>query len=180
MQVSEIADQVEWDDIDLGNVTLPVGLFGEALPFVLFPAPGASPEVTEKMAATIDDVLKLAPADLAKVKAMLWDEANFAFQMADYGVEAEDGETPLQAHLREFGIGNAEEAFAKSTVREIHVFDEFEGRFAEVKIDTGAENRIGIIIRNGRIIDWDDDGTHLGWFDEDEQTAAKKRAKVLG
>jgi len=136
--------------------------------------------VTEKMAATIADVLALRPEHLGRVKDMLWEAANFAFQVADYGVDPEEGETSLDAHLREFGITNAEEAFAKSCIKAIHVTDGFSSRFAEVKVATGAENLISIIVKDGRIIDWDEDGTYLGWFDEDEQAAAKKRARVIG
>ncbi|WP_420138366.1 hypothetical protein [Sphingomonas sp.] len=180
MLAGDIEDMVQWDANDLGEVTLHVPLFAEALPFVLFPADGAQPDVTEKMAATIGDILALSPEHLRQVKDMLWDEANFAFQVADYGVEPEEGETSLEAHLREFGITNPEEAYAKSRIKAIHVADGFSGRFAEVKVATGAENLISVIVRNGRIIDWDNDGTYLGWFDEDEQAAAKKRARVIG
>lgn len=179
MDVVEIADLTEWDANDLGNLNLAVPLFAESLPFVLFPAPGARPVVTEKMAATINDVLALPPNELQRVKEMLWDEANFAFQVADYGVEPEGDETPLEAHLREFAITTPDDAYEKSTVREVHIFDEFAGRFAEIKVYTGAENSISVIVKNGRIIDWDNDGTYLGWFDEDEQSAAKKRRDVL-
>ncbi|MBB4010112.1 hypothetical protein [Allorhizobium taibaishanense] len=179
MDVAEIADMTEWDSNELGNLNLTVPLFAEDLPFLLFPEPGAGPVVTEKMTATINDVLALPPAELQRIKQMLWDEANFAFQVADYGVDPEGGETPLQAHLREFGITTPEDAYEKSTVREVHIFDEFIGRFAEIKVDTGAENRISIIVKNGRIIDWDGDGTHLGWFDNGEESAAKKRHKML-
>lgn len=180
VDIAQIADATEWDVNDLGNLTLAVPLFGDDLAFVLFPAPDGKPVVTDKMAATVNDVLDLPPAEQQRIKEMLWDEANFAFQVADYGVEPEGDETPLQAHLREFGVATPEDAYERSTVREVHIFDEFIGRFAEIKVDTAAENRISIIVKNGRIIDWDDDGTHLGWFDEDEQTAAKKRQKVLG
>lgn len=178
MDMAEIASRTEWES-GMGNLTLHVDLFGMDLPFVLFSDWGSEPVVNEKMAATVDDVLRLAPAELQRVKDMLWDEANFAFQVADYGVEVLDEETQLEAHLREFGISGPDDAYAKSTVRGVHVREGFEARFAELKINTGAENLIGIIVKDGRIIDWDDDGTHLGWFDEDEQTAAKKRAKVL-
>ena len=179
MNVSEIADRLTWDANGLGELCLHVPLFGEEVPFLLFPKEGAGPIVTERMAAIVSDVIALKPERLQQVKDLLWDEANFAFQVADYGVEAEDCETPLAAHLREFGIASPDDAYRKSSLREIHVVDDFDGRFAELKFDTGAENRIGIIVRNGAIIDWDEDGTYLGWFDEDEQAAARKRARIL-
>jgi hypothetical protein len=180
MRAGHIEDTIVWDSNGLGEFTPHVPLFADNIPVVLFPAAGAEPVLTEKMAATITDVLNLGPEHLPGVKDMLWDEANFSFQVADYGVEPEDGETSLEAHLREFGITDPEAAYAKSRINAIHINDEFAARFAEVKIATGAETLISIIIKDGRIIDWDDDGTYLRWFEEDEQAAEKKRAKVLG
>ena len=180
MGLDEIAGQTKWDETELGHLALFVPMLGAHLPFVLFLAPGAEAKVTDKMAAIINETLDLGAADLQRVKELLWEEANFAFWVADYGVEAQPGETALQAHLREFGIRNAEDAFEKSSVREVHIIDEFNGRYAELKVNTGSENYISIIVKDGRIIDFDDDGTHLGWFDEDERYAHKKRQVVLG
>jgi hypothetical protein len=180
MHARDIEDKIAWDSNDLGELTLHVPLFAEDIPILLFPAAGAEPVLTEKMAATITDLLNLGPEHLKRVQDMLWDEANFSFQVADYGVEPEDGETSLEAHLREFGIADAEAAYAKSCINAVHINDEFAARFAEMKIATGAETLTSIIIKDGRIIDWDEDGTYLGWFEEDEQAAEKKRAKVLG
>lgn len=178
MDITDISERTEWDS-GMGHLTLRVAMFGMDLPFVLFPAWFTEPRVTEKMVATVNDVLALTPADIVRVKEMLWDEANFAFQVADYGVEPEGEETQLEAHLREFGIANPDDAYAKSVVREVHIIDQFEARFAELKIDTGSENLVSIIVKDGRIIDWDDDGTHLGAFEEDETIAATRRAKAL-
>ncbi|SMQ74445.1 hypothetical protein SAMN06295905_2299 [Devosia lucknowensis] len=176
----DIAAKTHWDGYDMGHLTLHVDLFDAELPFTLFPADRAGPVVTEKMEATVRDVLALPRSHIERIASMLWDEANFAFQVADYGVEAEAGETPLEAHLRDFGIAGPDDALRKSVVRGVQVMDEFESRFAQIKIESAANNLIAIIVRNGRIIDWDDDGTYLGWFEEDEQTAAKRRAKILG
>ena len=179
MNVSDVEKTIVWDANGLGELTLFVPWLGEQVPFVLFPHEGADPVVTEKMAATITDVIGLPPDSLRQVKDMLWDEANFSFQVADYGVEIEEGETPLQAHLRAFEIADAEDAYGKSSISAIHIRDEFEARFAELKVRTGTETFISIVIKNGAIVDWDADGTYLGWFEEDERAAAKKRANVL-
>ena len=179
MTPGEVAGQTRWDDTGLGHLALFVPLFGERLAFVLFPAPDAEAEVTGTMAATVGDVLQLGGADVQHLKDFLWEEANFAFQVADYGVEAQPGETGLQAHLRDFGILNADDALAKSRVREVHVTDGFSSCYAELKVNTGSDNYVSIVVKDGRIVDFDDDGTHLGWFDEDERHAHKKRQDVL-
>lgn len=179
MEVSELAAVTTWDDIDLGHVTLVVPMLVEEVEFVLFPQNGTSAAVTEKMATTVNDVLALQPSDLQRVKYLLWEEANFTFTVADYGVEPDEGESSLDAHLREFEISDAEDAFTKSRVKEIQIFDGFASRFAQVKIVTGTDTRIAVIVKDGRIIDYDDDGTNLSWFEDDELHAQRKRARVL-
>lgn len=180
MNKAEIAAQCQWDYYDMGHLRLHVPLFGVELPFTLFPVDGAGPELTDKMAATIADVLALDPAQLDRVKAMMWEEANFAFQVADYGVESRPGETSLEAHLREFGIAGPEDAFARSVLEEVQIHDQFDSRFAELKLVTGAHNLVAVVVKDGRIIDWGDDGLYLGEFEEDEQILSKRRKAVLG
>jgi len=180
MTKSELDELVRWDDLNLGHLTLFVPLLSRELAFVLFAGSATGSEVTDKMTATINDVLALGPEDLGRVKELLWEECNFAFQVANYGVESEEGETSLEAHLREFGLSEPNDAFDQSEFREIHITDECAGRYAKIKVNTGSENYISIIVKNGRIVDFDDDGTHLGWFDDDEQHAHQERKKVLG
>lgn len=180
MKPTDIESRVGWDAYGQGSIVLAVGLFGAELTFTLNPADGAALTVTPKMAQTIADVLALTPAHLPVIKQMLWDEANFAFSTVDYGVQPMRGETHLEAHSRAFGIANPDDAFAKSAVLGVQIVDEFSARFAELKIDTGTDNLISIIIKDGRIIDWDHDGTYLGWFENDESSAAKRRAGTRG
>jgi hypothetical protein len=179
MMKSEINEMVEWDDYNCGYLRLFVPLFSKELPFVLFWNLPTTPVVSDKMVAIINEVLALQPENLDRVRELLWEECNFAFQVADYGVDAEADETPLQAHLREFGISSPNDAYDRSDIQSIQISDEFGGRYAEIKVDTGSSNLISIIVKNGQIIDFDDDGTYLGWFDEDELYAHKNRQKVL-
>jgi len=58
-------------------------------------------------------------------------------------------------------------------------YDELKGRYSEIKIDTASDNLISVIIKNGKIIDYDDDGATLHAFDDEEQSARKARSKVL-
>jgi hypothetical protein len=70
--------------------------------------------VTDKMTAIFNDLLQIKEEQLGRVKDLLWEECLFAFHVADYGVEPMEGEGHVEAHLREFEISNAENAFAKS------------------------------------------------------------------
>lgn len=179
MDERRLADLVEWDSIGLGHFHAELPLTGERTEFVLFPADGAGPQATDRMAETVADVLKLGAEDRATIESMLWDECRFSFQVADYGVEVLAGETSLQAHLREFGIASPEDAWRKAKLDAIHINDGYASRFAELQFDTAAHNRISVIVKDGRIIDYDDDGTHLKWFEQDERHAHKKRLAVL-
>jgi hypothetical protein len=64
-------------------------------------------------------------------------------------------------------------------IKEIHVSDNFKNRYAEIKIDTCSNNCISLIVKNGHIIDFGDDGVFLGWFEEDELYLHKKRQQLM-
>ncbi|MFL5746788.1 MAG: hypothetical protein ACJ751_19075 [Niastella sp.] len=179
MTKAELAAITVWDENKLGNLSLFIPLFNDAIKIVLFPDLDQPVEVTDKMAAIVNDLLQLKQDQLGRVKDLLWEECLFAFHVADYGVEQMEGESHVEAHLREFEISNAEDAFSKSTIREIHVSDEFKNRYAEIKVETGSNNYISLIVKNGQIIDFGDDGVHLGWFEEDALYLHKKRQKIL-
>ncbi|MBT2749225.1 MULTISPECIES: hypothetical protein [unclassified Lysobacter] len=179
MDQRRLAALVRWDNIGLGQFELHVPMFDRPVDFVLFPADGAESVVTEGMARTVEDVLRLEPAALATIESLLWEECLFSFQVADYGVDIEPGETSLQAHLREFGVACPQDAWRKARLNEIQISDGHAARFAQIKFDTVANNLIGIIVKDGRIVDYDDDGTYLGWFEGDERRAHKRRQNIL-
>lgn len=179
MTKAELAAITVWDENQLGNLSLFIPLFNDTLKIVLFTDLDQSPEVTDKTTAIINDLLQISPDQLSRVKDLLWDECLFSFHVADYGVEPMEGETHVEAHLREFEISNPEDAYAKSSIKEIHVSDEFENRYAEIKVDAGSNNYISLVVKNGRIIDWGDDGVYLGRFEEDEGYFQKKRQQLM-
>ena len=183
MEKAEIIGKTIWDEYGIGNCPIFVNLFGKEIPFRFFQEHESEPSITDKMIQCVNEVLSINKSELETVKEMLWQECNFAFQVSDYGFEPEEGETDLEAHLKGFGISNQEDAYSKSRVLEIEIAeenDEFDGHYSEIKIDSSSDNLISIIVKNGKIIDFDDDGTYLGFFDKDEQHARKSREKTLG
>jgi len=180
VELQRLTGLARWDDNGLGQFEWFVPMLGERCEFMLFPADGAPPQATERMARTVADVLALGAADLAAIEALLWEECCFSFQVADYGVDALPGESPLDAHLREFGVAGRADALAKARLCEIHVDDGFAARFARLQYQTVAENLVSVIVKDGRVVDYDDDGTYLRWFEQDERYAHKRRQKVLG
>jgi hypothetical protein len=182
MTKEEILDKTSWDYYNIGNCPLFVNLFGQEIPFIFFQEHEPKPSITDKMTECVNDVLSLAKSEIETIKEMLWEECNFAFEVADYGYRPKELENHLEAHLNGFGILNKEDSYLKSQIKEIHIAqenDNLHGRYAEIKIDSSSDNLISIIVKNGKIIDFDDDGTFLGWFENDEQHAKKAREKTL-
>lgn len=71
--------------------------------------------------------------------------------------------------MREFEILNKEDAYKKSTIEEIHIqqnYDTLDGNYSEIKIPSATNELISVIVKNGKIIDFD--GCNLSVFDNDE------------
>lgn len=182
MTKEEILSKTVWDEYEIGNCPIFVDLFDKEIPFIFFQNHKEKYNITEKMVKCVDDVLTLDKSELNTIQTLLWEECNFAFTVSHYGFEAKNDETHLQAHLNGFGISRKEDAYSKSEIKEIHIAqenDKLNGRYAEIKIDSASDNLISVIVKNGKIIDFDDDGTYLGWFEKDEQHAKKVRKKTL-
>lgn len=182
MTKEEIHNKTTWDDYEMGNCPIFVNLFDREIPFLFFQDHKPKPSITDKMVEIVNEVLELNQSERSILKEMLWEECNFAFTVADYGFEPKGDETHLEAHLTGFGIFSKEDAYLKSEIKEIHIAqenDELCGRYAEIKINSASENLISVIVKNGKIIDFDDDGTYLGWFEKDEKHAKKAREKIL-
>lgn len=179
MTKEEIVSKIVWDSYDVGKIPLFVPVFGMEINFQLFTQ---NKSISDKMFTTLQEVCNLPESSVEQIKDLLWEEADFSFTVSDYGCEPLHNETLKQAHFREFGLTDKEVTYHKCTVDCIQISDETENysdRFAEIKIDTATDNFISIIVKNGNIIDYDDDGTHLGWFVETENYAHLKRQKLL-
>lgn len=179
---TELSKLVVWDDCGMGTCSLFVPLFQKELLFVFFTDLEKVPVVSPKMLAAVQDVLQLTTAALPLLEELLWEECIFAFTVADYGVELLEGEDPVQAHLRAFEITDKATAYQWSTLQEVHIrseMDELQGRYTELKINSSAYNYISIIIKNGAIVDFDDDGTEISSFELQDNYAQQQRAQTL-
>lgn len=183
MTKEELLKNMTWGDYDIGRCSIYVPLFDKEMTFVFIQEHMPKPTITDKMTQSVNEILALKKSELPTIKEMLYEECLFAFQVSDYGCEAKEGETDLEAHLREFEISNKEDAYAKCHIEEIFVNqenDEFTGSYGQIVIDTASDNLIHIIVKNGKLIDWDDDGCYVGFFEKDEQYAKNARKKTLG
>lgn len=174
--------KINWDEYGIGHVKTYVSIFEKELEFEFFTHDGKKPSISDKMFATVEDVLNLSEGTIEKIKDLLWEEAHFSFTVSDYGCEPKPNETVEDAHFREFGLFNKHDAFEKSDIKGVQIqyeSDQLNARYAEIKIESATDNLISIVVKNGKVIDFDDDGTYLGAFETNEQHAHTHRIKVL-
>lgn len=134
------------------------------------------------MFKAVEDVLCIDVDALGLIKDLIWEECIFAFQVADYGCVSNEGETHLQAHLREFELLDREDAYRQSELIGVKLNDENDnllGRYAQININSASNNLISIIIKNGVIIDFDDNGTDIAKFEDKSTFARVQRNLVL-
>ena len=182
MTKEELLNKTNWDDHEMAVCPIFVNLFDRIVPFNILQEYKATPSITDKTTACVNDILLLDKSELETIKDMLWEECQFAFQVSDYGFEPEAGETHLEAHLKGFGISSREDAYSKCNIKGIHIYqdgDKFENRYSVISVDTASDNLIDVIVKNGKIIDFDYNGTSLGFFEEDEQHAKKCTSKDI-
>jgi hypothetical protein len=175
-----LLQQIHWDEYGLGNCSLWVPIFQQTIPFVFFPK--QHPILIDKMFAAVQDILQLPTTALLPIKELLWEECHFAFTVADYGVDALENESSLQAHLRTFEISDQDAAYQRSTIKAIHIStieEPLEARYVMIQIDSSSNNYISIIIKNGNVIDFDDDGTCLSSFEQVDNYAQQMRQATL-
>jgi len=183
MTKEEILKNTTWDDYEMGNCPLFVNLFEKKLPFVFIQEHKPKPSITNKMTECVNQILLLNKSEIEIIKEMLWEECNFAFTVGDYGCEPKNGETHLEANLKCFEISNMEDAYSKSEIEEIYISqenDKLNGHYSQIMINSASDNLISIIVKNGKIIDFvDDGGCNMSVFDNDEEYAKKWRQKTL-
>lgn len=178
----EFEKRIKWDEYGIGYIPIYLQFFNQDILFEIFSNYDKKPSISDKMYSTIKDIINLPVGVIGTIKNLLWEECNFSFSVTDYGCEPKDGETVIEAHFREFGLTNSQDAFEKSNIQAVqihHKSDKLNARYVEIKIDTATDNLISIIVKNGEIIDYDDNGTCLDWFEIDNQKAHHNRMKIL-
>ena len=115
MTLEEVSRACTWDDYGFATLLVDLPLLGRPVPVQFRPHYDAPPQqLTELMVAVLNDFLALPPTELVAVKQLLWADCLDRFESIDYGAEVQPGETELAANQREFGIYNADDAYAQS------------------------------------------------------------------
>jgi len=155
MSKEELLQACHWDEYNGAKLEVYSEMFGRNIEVRFMPDFDSGRMITDRMVAVMNDFLALTRADLATVKQYLWEDCLRDFEEIDYGVEVADGETHLEANQRDFGIRNAEEAYAKSSLTQLSIPEEPKLRNRYGAIDFAPEwagHGCSIIMKNGRLI----------------------------
>lgn len=182
MTKQDLEKIITWDENGIGRCKIFVPFLQKEIEFEVFSGIYENPKISDFMLQTIEDVLALSENSIEIIKNLLWEDCNFSFAITDYGNQPQKGETYKQVNFKEFQIHSKQDAFDKSILKTIQIPEknnDYKTRYAQIMIDSASNNYICIIIKKGKIIDYDDDGTYLGWFETDEKYAHREREKVL-
>ncbi len=129
----DIFFNTSWDEFDMGTCKLFVDFFNQYLPFIIFQNNKPKPKVSDKMLASINQVLELD--------------------------EREQG-----VFFKEF------ENKEKLKVKEIHIDEEndrFNAIYTEIIMDTDSSEYLSFILKDGKIIFVDREGSYMDLLEED-------------
>jgi len=159
MDKDEALRSCVWDEFDRGELTLPSIFFDKEVLVMLSPYFGSGKRLSDKMMECLNDFLCLSQVHLGKVKALLYNNCDQAFDLNHYDhVAVRQGESTCDATARTFGIYNAEDAYKQSNI-EMVIIDERNDRYRNRYVEllfypTWEEEGCSVILRNGIPVGW--------------------------
>ena len=175
MTRDEILGTCTWDSYDFATLTVDSALLGGPVEVRFVPDFDSGRVITERMAAVLNDFLALSPAELPRVKQMLWADCLDDFENINYGFGPDTGEPEMVVNQREFGIYSAEDAFAQSNLARVSIPDEPAMRHRYGSIDfepVWAGHGCSIIMKDGQLIALYSNDWHFSQYENDEAAPA--------
>lgn len=151
MTKKEIILNTTWDEFEMGTCRLFVDVLNQYIPVVFFQDHKPTPNISNKMVQSINDIRALDENELGIIKEMLHEGYLFASNTT--------GESNT----------SKEEVYEKSKVKEIHIDqdnDKFDGVYSEVIITSISNHLISIIVKDGKAKCYDN-GTYFDSLEED-------------
>lgn len=169
MTHADILHRCQWDHLDFATLTVDFALLGQPVTVCFMPEFDSGRVITDTMVAVLNDFLALTPADLPRVRQLLWEDCQEDFDNIDYGFTPGEGETYQEVNRREFGIHNAEDAYGKSRLQQLSIREEEPGlrhRYGSLDFDAEwAGHGCCVIMQDGRLIATYSDGWHARQFE---------------
>ncbi len=155
MTKKEIILNTIWDEFEMGTCRLFVDVLDQYIPVVFFQDHKPSPDISDKMIRSINDILALDKNELDTLKEILYTSYLSVLTDGDNGDES--------------SMLNREELYLNNKVKEIHIDqdnDRFNGVYSEIIMSSVSNNLINIIVKDAKIICLDD-GTYFDLLEED-------------
>lgn len=129
--------------------------------------------ISKKMVDTVNDFLLLSVEYKPLMQKLLYQHCLSCCENISYGFSPKDGETEMQANLREFGVKDAPSAFAKAQLDHVIIEEDpmRTNRFVKLVFYPEWEQEHGceLILKNGVLLDhYGECDTYLGQFDYDK------------
>ena len=168
-----LSEDDETED-DEATVHVHAPLFGRDVPVRLYTRYDDAGGVTDKMIACVNDVERLGPEHLPRVKELLFEHCTMCFEATSYGhVFAEEGEDETEATRRTFGIRTPDDAYAQAHFEYVAVDgenDRLKHRYAVLIFYPTWEDEhgCGIVLQDGVLAGWQSAEAYPVGYEADE------------
>lgn len=127
--------------------------------------------ISEKFVQQVNDFLNLSEQSKPLMQKLLYKHCVESCENISYGFDILDGETEIEASMREFGIENELTAFEKANLGHISIEEDElrKNRFVTIVFYPAweAEHGCALILKNGDLLDfYGECGIYLGQFDD--------------
>jgi len=124
-------------------------------------------EINETMKEALADFLALDASHVPRLAELLFADCKDKFESVSFGFDLLEGETDTEANHREFGVFTPADALAKSELKYVHVEGEkFPNRYFSIVFEAPWGDLEHIVVRNGRLLTFYEDGVYFGQFEE--------------
>lgn len=120
--------------------------------------------ISQTMVDTVNDFLKLDKNNLPLMKKLIYAHCLECCEATSYGFELKAGETETEANLREFGVGDEQDAFQKANLHRVYIEDDEakkrKNRYVRLSFYPPWEEEHGLelILKNGELLDYGGEG----------------------
>lgn len=167
-KLDEILESCTWDRDGIGTVDVHSPMFGRTVTVRLF-THHADPDrqINDAMKAGLADFLALDASHTERLAELLFADCKDTFEKVSFGVDALEGETEAEANHRDFAILTPADALAKFELQYVHVDGEkFPNRYFSIVFEAPWGDLEHIIVRNGRLLTFYEDGVYFGQFEK--------------
>ncbi len=157
MTRNDILLQSIWTE---GKLHVSSNFFGQTVVLELFPSEHTLSHtehiISEQFVQAVNDFINLSEADKPLMSQLLYKHCVECCENTSYGFDTLPGETETQTNLREFGIHNGHDAFAKANLHHVVIneYDLSPNRMVQLVFypDWEQEHGCVLLLKNGKLL----------------------------